>query len=95
MPKLDITYKCKAFCSQGTSTFENTGIKPLTQIEKGHITDKGEICSKCEQLKLLFRYRDMKKIIENMSKPGFDLSNYKAPGQIADTSATEHRRDTK
>jgi len=87
VPELNKTWKCSKFCSQGAnkgiiSTFEDTNIKPMIQVEDGHLTSKGQICSKCEQISNTLKYRDIVSVIKNMTRTGFSSADYKAPGSI-------------
>ena len=83
IPELTRSWKCRRFCHQGTSTFEETGVVPLIQTETGdYLTKQGETMTKCDQLKYLFKYRPIELIIEHMSKEDYSVTNYKAPGEI-------------
>lgn len=83
IPELTRTWKCRKFCHQGTSTFEGTNVVPLEQTENGdYLTKPGQMMTKCDQLKYLFKYRPIELIIEHMSKEDYSVTKYKAPGEI-------------
>ena len=74
------SWKCKAFCYFGKSTFADTNVKPLTEHRGGQVCSMGDKMTKCEQLKYCLKHRSMDSIITHMSAPGHELDTYQAPG---------------
>jgi len=81
-PKVTRSWKCKGFCYFGKSTFEDTNVKPLIEKRAGQVCPCGTKMTKCEQLRYCFKHRSMPTIIEHMSKPGYSVTDYQAPGAV-------------
>lgn len=81
-PRPKRSWKCSSFCHQGLSTFEGTGIEVLLESRTKQVTSLNEPMTMCEQVRYALDYRPVESIIANMSKPGFKLGYYKAPGSV-------------
>lgn len=81
-PYQDKGAKCTKFCHFGKTTFEGTNIVPIIEQRNGQTTRKGEIMTKCEQIKYCLDHRGIEKVTEHMTKPGHDVTYYKAPGSV-------------
>jgi len=82
MPALNKSWKCTKFCHYGTTTFEDTHIKPIIERREGEVTPKGQCMTKCEQTKYCLQNRSMNSVIKNMSAKGHDINKYDAPGEV-------------
>lgn len=74
------TWKCKKFCYYGTTTFENTHIKPICEFRNGCQNLRGEFMTKCDQFLFQIEKVGLEKTIKEYTKPGFSLGYYQAPG---------------
>ena len=81
-PILKKTWKCTKFCHFGRTSFENTSVLPIIEKRPHQITPVGEPMTKCEQVKYCIEKRGMDSVVKNMSKEGFDIDYYKAPGEV-------------
>lgn len=81
-PQKKVSWKCSKFCHQGKSTFAGTHIVPLKAKRDGHITKRGGVMSKCEQIDYALTHRDMEAVVKHMSAPGHDVAYYQAPGSV-------------
>ena len=76
------SYKCTKFCHFGCSTFENTSITPIKEKRRGQIAKPGQPMTKCDQVHYCLTHRNMDSVIKHMTKPGYDIGKYKAPGEV-------------
>lgn len=81
-PKLNQSWKCSRFCGAGKTTFENTHIPAGREFRDYKLTPKGEIMTKCEQVKFLTDKYGLDWVINNMKASGHEFNNYKAPGEV-------------
>jgi len=81
-PAKSVSWKCSKFCHQGRSTFEGTHITPLIAKRDGHITKKGGVMTKCEQIDYSLNHRSMDSVVKHMSAPGHTVTHYHAPGSV-------------
>lgn len=88
-PKLTRSWKCVKTCKCSTlllkkgiepHTFEGTNIKPIQEFRGGQVTPKGNLMSRCEQVKLEVEKKGTKRVVKEYTKPGFNPASYKAPG---------------
>lgn len=82
IPQKNISWKCRKLCHMGKSTFEDTHITPLINRQNGHVTRKGEIMSKCEQIDYIFQHRSPESVTKHMSAEGHKIDSYKPPGDV-------------
>ena len=84
VPQVKKSWMCKRLCHQGKSTFEDTNVTPLVQQKNTSkfFSSYGETMCKCDQLLYTLEHRPVDVIIQNMTKEGHHVSNYKAPGEI-------------
>ena len=82
IPKLNKSWKCTRFCNQGMSTFEDTNVSPIVELREGCRTPIGNIMTKCEQVLYSLKHRSTEEVINNMTKEGYNVTSYKAPGEI-------------
>lgn len=82
-PKTEYGSACR-FCPLAKTTFEKTNIKPipkdLNPDTKFKYIDSKYMC-KCDQLKYVLKHRSIEDVIINMTKDGYSISKYKAPGE--------------
>lgn len=82
VPKLNRSWMCERTCHHGMSTFEKTNIEPIREFRTGQITPYGRFMTKCEQTKYMIHKIGIEEVINRMTKDGFSLSNYSAPGEV-------------
>jgi hypothetical protein len=82
VPQLNKSWKCNKFCWQGLTTFEGTPIKPIQEFRSGQTCRKGQIMTKCEQLKFEIERKGMDKTIKEYTSAGHEIGFYQNPGEI-------------
>lgn len=82
VPRLTKTWKCTKLCHQGKTTFDGTNIPVLTEFRRDARGDIGSEMTKCEQINFEIERRGIDWVTENMSRPGHNVADYKAPGEI-------------
>jgi hypothetical protein len=75
-------WKCSKLCYQGKTTFEETDIKPLTELRVAKRTKHGEIMTKCEQARYMIDKYGIDWVTENLSNPDHSIGTYNHPGEI-------------
>lgn len=81
-PPLRIGKNCTSFCHYGKTTFEGSDIEPLIMTEDGHVTPKGRIASKCEQIHHDIQVYGIDATDKKYRKPGYDPNFYQSPGSV-------------
>ena len=74
--------KCKKLCWYGKNTFEGTNIMPLTNKSDNRLTKKGQYKTICEHIHYLLQHRSLERVMENVTKKGYNVSDYQAPGSV-------------
>ena len=82
IPRKNVTWKCTKFCNLGKSTFDGTDVEPIIAKKDGHITKKGQIMSKCEQLDYVLSKRPLNAVVKYMSSPDHQIDKYNPPGEV-------------
>lgn len=82
IPRLNKTWKCTKLCHFGKSTFENTNILPIIEYRENQITPFGQHMTKCEQVHHDIGIKGVKTAIDEYTRPGYSVVQYKAPGSV-------------
>jgi PD-(D/E)XK nuclease superfamily len=82
VPKLNITSNCTAFCRFGKESFDGTEHSPIVMPEDGHITAKGGLATKCEQVHYETKVYGLDYVTKKYRKPDYSPIHYKAPGTV-------------
>lgn len=82
IPRLNKTWKCTKLCHFGKSTFENTNILPIIEYRENQITPLGQYMTKCEQVHHDIGIKGVKTVIDEYTRPGYTVGQYKAPGSV-------------
>lgn len=84
VPSLNKSWKCTKFCHYGRNSFnkKKDGVQPIIEQRFGQITPKGTEQTMCEQVKYCLQHRDEESVRKNMTKEGFIVDKYKAPGEV-------------
>lgn len=82
VPKLNKSWKCNKFCHFGLTTFDNSAIKPLQEFRSGQTCSKGQMMTKCEQIKFEIERKGMDKVIKEYTKEDHSVGMYANPGEI-------------
>lgn len=80
IPQLNQSWKCRKFCHQGTTTFEDTEITPIKEFRWGQVTRKGQYMSKCEQIRFELQRKGPERVLEEYKNPEHVIGKYHAPG---------------
>lgn len=80
IPICNRSWKCKKFCHLGTTTFENTHVKPIQEFRNNQHNNRGEYMSKCDQMQFILEKKGIEKTIEEYKDPKFTLGHYQEPG---------------
>ncbi len=76
IPPLKKTWKCKAFCPYGTSTFADTHIPPTIEYRDGQFTSPGYAMTKCQEIEYAIERHGMDFVTNNYNNPEFDITEY-------------------
>ena len=76
------SWKCTKLCHQGMSTFEETGIKEITEKRPRQKTKYGETMSKCEQTRYMIKKYGIDWVTQNLKQPDHKVGLYQAPGEV-------------
>lgn len=82
IPRLNKTWKCTKLCHFGKSTYENTNITPIIEYRENQITPYGQYMTKCEQVHHDIGIKGIKTVVDEYTKPGYTIAQYKAPGSV-------------
>jgi hypothetical protein len=82
IPRLNKTWKCTKLCHFGKSTFENTNILPGIEYRDNQVTPNGQFMTKCEQVHHDISLKGVKTVIDEYTRPGYTVGQYKAPGSV-------------
>jgi hypothetical protein len=82
-PKLNKTWMCSKLCHFGKSTFiDHPNIQALEEYRDNQITQKGEMMTKCEQIKHDIETKGMDIVVDEYKNPKHSFAKYKAPGSV-------------
>ena len=81
VPKLNRSWKCTKLCPFGKTTFAGTHIKPIQEFRSGQVTPKGQLMTKCEQIKFEITRKGMERTTTEYSAQDHHVSDYTAPGE--------------
>lgn len=81
-PRLSKTWKCNKLCHFGKSTFENSHVIPIEEYRENQITPLGQYMTKCEQVHHDISLKGIDKVVDEYTKPGYTVAQYKAPGSV-------------
>lgn len=79
-PILNKSWKCNKLCHFGKTTFEDTSLLPILEYRDNELTPKGNIMTKCEQVKHDIELKGMKNVVDEYTVPGYSVGYYKPPG---------------
>jgi hypothetical protein len=82
IPQLNKTWKCTKLCHFGKSTFENTNILPIIEYRENQVTPYGHYMTKCEQVNHDIAIKGVKTVVDEYTRPGYSIGQYKAPGSV-------------
>lgn len=80
-PALHKTWMCNKLCHFGKTTFEGSQIHPLEEYRDGQLVSKGQIMTKCEQIKHDIELKGIDVVSEEYKHPLHTIGFYKAPGE--------------
>lgn len=80
-PALHKTWMCNKLCHFGKTTFEGSQIHPLEEYRAGQLVSKGQIMTKCEQIKHDIELKGIDVVSEEYKHPLHTIGFYKAPGE--------------
>lgn len=79
-PKLHKSWMCSKLCHFGKTTFENTSITPLVEYRDSQVCQKGQIMTKCEQIKHDVQLYGIDTSMLLYKHENHTFGSYKAPG---------------
>jgi hypothetical protein len=79
-PRLNKTWMCNKLCHFGKTSFSGSIIEPLEEYRDNHICKKGDLMTKCEQIKHDIELYGMDEVVMLYRHPNHSFGNYKAPG---------------
>ena len=82
IPKQNKTWKCNKLCHFGKNTFENTKYLPIIEYRDNQVTPKNQCMTQCEQVYHDIRIKGINTVIDEYTRPGYTVGQYKAPGSV-------------
>lgn len=82
IPTQNKTWKCNKLCHFGKTTFENTTHLPIIEYRDNQVTPKDQFMTKCEQIYHDFQVKGVETVVDEYTRPGYTVGQYKAPGSV-------------
>lgn len=79
-PPLNKSWKCSKLCHFGKTTFENSKHLPIIEYRDNQVTPKGKFMTKCEQIHHDIQVKGFDSVVDEYTKEGYTVGQYKAPG---------------
>lgn len=79
-PEQNKSWKCGKLCHFGKTTFENTEYFPIIEYRDNQVTPKGHFMTKCEQIHHDINIKGFNTVVDEYTKSGYSVGQYKAPG---------------
>lgn len=80
IPKRNKSWKCTKLCHFGKTTFEGSSYLPIIEYREDQVTPLGNCMTQCEQIYHEIKLNGMNAVVEQYTKPGHSIGQYKAPG---------------
>jgi hypothetical protein len=81
MPCQKKSWKCSRMCHFGKTTFEETSVKPMQEFRPRQRCAKGDIMTKCEQVRFELEKKGMDRVVSEYTAEGHSVGKYKSPGE--------------
>lgn len=82
IPKLNKSWKCNKLCHFGKTTFEDSNIPAIIEYRENQVTPLGKVMTKCEQVHHDIGVKGVNTVIDEYTRPGYTVGQYKAPGAV-------------
>lgn len=79
-PQQNKSWKCGKLCHFGKTTFENTEYYPIIEYRENQVTPEGHFMTKCEQIHHDLNIKGFDEVVDEYTKTGYSVGQYKAPG---------------
>jgi hypothetical protein len=79
-PRLNKSWMCTKLCHFGKTTFENSHIQPIEEYRDGQTCQKGNVMTKCEQVKHDLELYGIDATMGMYKHPNHTVGHYQAPG---------------
>jgi hypothetical protein len=79
-PEQHKSWKCNKLCHFGKTTFDNSDYLPIIEYRENQVTPQGQFMTKCEQIHHDINVKGFDVVVDEYTKPGYAVGQYKAPG---------------